>query len=263
MRESLTSFHLRSPVTDLAVKERRPNLLFKHFPKCAGSYAKGLMDAAVPGHKLEPESGSVTKKSWIENYVISVIREPCDWYVSLWAFGSSQHGKLYVTFTEKEPDDVVDYYGESPPYQNPADIAKFEKFVTGKYTRGDHTARFLSSFSEVPWVDCWINTANLAEDALSCLRAFEEQGGQVHWDRVNAFLDSRRKLAAAGRANTSPHGPCQSYYSADLANYMRNESFDAPMYDYFQWADCCGGHCCPICGIDLSANQTTNGLCDS
>ena len=72
----------------------RSRLLFKHFPKGGGSFAKGALAGCMhePPRILqehEPLKPDHQRKA----FVIASIREPCAGYLSLWAYGKYAHNE--------------------------------------------------------------------------------------------------------------------------------------------------------------------------
>lgn len=242
-----------------APKERK-SLLFKHFPKCGGSYTKNIMKAAVKNFTLRSEEQRVTKADWETHYVIATIREPCDWFVSLWAFGSAGNGAMYRTIKSKSKGTIFqDVYGHLQPFDTIDEALRLERFVLGP-ARPVLLDRFETGYGEFPFVDCWANEGSLIDDIKACLRQYELHGGHpVDWAGVSRFLEStqeaqsrkagRRRLGPLGNPNKSRHAKCPFYFSQlpDAMAYVTNSS--RSIYDYFGFPGCCQG-CCTICGID-------------
>ena len=75
---------------DLGSLPNRTRLLFKHFPKAGGSFAKGVLANCVPGSmQLLLEHEHLKPEHQRNAFVIASVREPCAAYVSLWAYGKS------------------------------------------------------------------------------------------------------------------------------------------------------------------------------
>jgi len=199
-----------------------PMLLFKHFPKAGGSYTKRLLDAAL-GQELKRDFSSngpraqmgqelkAQKKRENGGYVVlhefedlrpsdkrdfftmGAVRHPCSYLLSLWAFGSDGKG-LYLSQLRKKGHE--DAYGKTPPYDSPADLQRFTKWL--QLSAGVEWGRFFSNYRAtgeggqpgLGSLHCWAVTYNLVDDLRSCLRRFEaERGGKVNWaefEKVNA-----------------------------------------------------------------------------
>lgn len=67
-------------------------LVYNHMPKCAGTSLTDLINDAVPHSRIEDEFDSLT---WSDNsaFVLGSVREPCDYYVSLWAYGGAHSAR--------------------------------------------------------------------------------------------------------------------------------------------------------------------------
>jgi len=166
------------------------------------------------------EFNRVSKKHRRKGFVISNIREPCDQYLSLWAFGSAGKGNLYHGFKKKLYNWTLDAYGhDSPTFDSKEDIQRFQqrwlpdRNILGLITRrhrmsygspgiiritdnstNSHSSSSVNSttrarkrtFKYVPEmpdsVDCWVYVDDFQATLYSCLREYEMQGGLVDWD---------------------------------------------------------------------------------
>ena len=226
----------------------RPHLLIKHFPKAGGSFAKGVLSKAIAGRALtiRGEFTRVGADDWRRHFIIGLVREPCSYYVSLFAFGSSRPTagafarKLYTVYGKQA---AAQAFGQTPPYDGPDDV------------RGVMFGRFLGEYGSEPFVDCWANTANLSATLRACVHEFSLQGGTVDWI---AFAAAERAAHAAhphGRAlatsgeNGSPHAACEAYYDNDLAHEVTH-GFDAAIYSQFGFSGCCARRCAR-CGVKV------------
>jgi len=205
-------------------------------------------------------------------FVISSIREPCDQFLSLWAYGSSGRGALHRN---------VDGYGIDAPYfDSPRDIDAFRHdWLGNREIKGMIARRHHQSFGKnrledtnadnkldgYP-VDCWVYVDDFDATMYSCLREYEIQGGHVDWtapllselvkDLQKKYDRSRRlqKLdgnTAIDRSNYTKNDPlhnvqenhhsdCSKYFDEETAAFIRygEEEF---IYDYFGYESCCGG----------------------
>mmetsp|Transcript_23217 Transcript_23217/g.47010 ORF Transcript_23217/g.47010 Transcript_23217/m.47010 type:complete len:380 (-) Transcript_23217:3-1142(-) len=205
-------------------------------------------------------------------FVVSSIREPCDQFLSLWAYGSSGRGALHRN---------VDGYGKDAPYfDSPRDIDAFRHdWLGNREIKGMIARRHHQSFGKnrledtnadnkldgYP-VDCWVYVDDFDATMYSCLREYEIQGGHVDWtapllselvkDLQKKYDRSRRlqKLdgnTAIDRSNYTKNDPlhnvqenhhsdCSKYFDEETAAFIRygEEEF---IYDYFGYESCCGG----------------------
>ena len=236
--------HSYELATASGAPESRPRLMYKHFAKAAGTFSIALLEAAVDDVSVKAESGHVDDEVWQTHFVVSGIREPCSWYLSLWAYGTQGFGGLHSRLFDNAPHAAKLLYGKREKRDTSsafrADV--FRRFVVDNYTRGLYASRFLSAFSPRVHADCWVDTNDLVANARACLAKFERQGGLVHWRRLEAFLerDENRTLLDRGTSNAVAHDPCEAYYTDDLKAWLRDASFDAPVFDFFDWP----GGCC-------------------
>jgi len=204
-------------------------------------------------------------------FVISSIREPCDHYLSLWAYGSTGKGAFQRN---------VDGFGKDAPYfDSVRDIDAFRHtwlrhpIIKGRLARRHHKYFGENHFQDMikdklhsyP-VDCWVYVDDFQSTLYSCLREYEIQGGHVDWtapllselvkDLQKKYDRSRRlqKLdgnTAIDRSNYTKNDPlhnvqenhhsdCSKYFDEETAAFIRygEEEF---IYDYFGYESCCGG----------------------
>jgi len=93
------SSQLRRALTQAQRRQTPPpalRLAYKHMSKCGGSYLVSLlvnMTRGMPGvlnQEFFDEEHAVTPARHAGNFIIASIRNPCDYYVSLWAFQSQK-----------------------------------------------------------------------------------------------------------------------------------------------------------------------------
>ena len=233
----------------------RKRLLVKHFPKAGGSYVKGVLaDGAVEKLAVLSETQQVGSDDRRSHFVIALVREPCSYYVSLWSFGSAtpQMSAMAGALIEHRSP-ARDFYGKTAPFDGAEDVERFRSWLQHDDVRGVMAARFVAEYSTTPFVDCWVDTANMNRTLHACLRAFERQGGRVDWDKIAAAEDEAlrvtkgraRRLARSGQ-NASPHASCETYYTAALSSFVRY-GFDRAVFAAFGYPGCCS-RSCPRCG---------------
>ena len=264
----------------------RTSLLFKHFPKAAGSFAKGALADCVrpqPLHLLREEQ-PLLEGHRQRHFVVGSVREPCAAYVSLWAYGRAArdtsffHKKLRQRRGTRETCAL--YANCAKPSSNSTSVAAFRRWLRDPDVAGVISARFVSLYGTEPHVDCWVGpepTPGLAASMTSCLRRFEAQGGHVAWRadqcqrrlalaadgsastaaRAGSSSAARargpgRRLAPAGRVNSSPHLACGAYFDARARTFVAR-GLDRTLLHAgggergIGFGGCCGGRC-ELCG---------------
>jgi hypothetical protein len=265
-----------TPPAATATPASRPLLIFKHNPKAGGGAIKLLLDEIKPkmlNHKYNDPASidtntnmigitewqTVTSQDQQRGFVISNMREPCDQYLSLWAFGSTRRGHMYNTFDRKDHNWTMKAYGKDPPaFDSDRDIATFQNdFLRNDKVRGLIAGRFHQSYGKsTPSVDCWVFVSDFGESLVSCLRQFEDQGGSVNWTApllagVVKQLQDRRKMksevAPSDPYNKNDplnshqkehHSKCSTYYDEATATFIR-EGEESFIYDMFGYTGCC------------------------
>lgn len=202
-----------------------------------------------------------------EGFVISNIREPCDQYVSLWAFGSAGHGSLHRRNKKRNYNWTLAAYGhDSPTFDSQEDIKRFQQlWLPDPNIRGIIAKRFREGygrpmangstiFSRPSSVDCWVYVDDFKATLYSCLREYEMQGGLVDWDAplLSALVkrlqqkNAKRKLGGnskndpIGKPQLSHHAKCRTYYDNVTADIVQlgDESY---IFKAFGYQGCCRG----------------------
>ena len=172
---------------------RRPRLLFNHNPK-AGGGSLLLAFAASIGPTCKNQSTAtpdcfvhVRESCWTgaqvrrEFFVIGSVREPCDQYVSLWAFGSAGNGRFShecrrANHSETAPSYCGALGTASPRFDSAEDVLRFQQWVQNPLVMGTIARRFRTSYIDndgAAHVDCWVVVDRFIQTLVSCLRAFE------------------------------------------------------------------------------------------
>ena len=197
------------------------------------------------------------------HFVIGSVREPCDWYVSrfAWAYGHKaassdpQNASRLRRVANREANRPggVDVFGaaarelfRSGLVANLGRSHEQHRNVS-KVLRITALAVFTSQHGAAPNVDCWVQTGDFARTLRRCLLLFEQQGGRVDWagERLTLFLEDR-PLVSQNSTRTSKnlpgtqlthHAPCREYFDERAA--LEVERADAPLYAAFGWSGCC------------------------
>lgn len=166
----------------------------------------------------------VTSEDATHYFIIGLVRRPCDFVLSNWAYESDKH-------VHKWPRD-----GLKAPYDSADDLAKFQGYMSYEATREEQkqsmTAKLRSRIPDPSLVHCWARTHNLVEDVKGCISKFVGCGGNVtfsDWASFGAHGDTKQM--------TSEHAPCEHYFNAtDMAMMKQNEG--GLMRDY-KLGQCC------------------------
>ncbi len=206
-------------------------------------------------------------------FVISSIREPCDHYLSLWAFGSAGHGGLH------RKGDVG--YGRDPPYfDSSRDIdafrhewlrsSKVDGLIAWRHNRsyGDYffEEKYRDNILDGYAVDCWVYVDDFEATFYACLREYEMQGGDVNWtlplisdlvkdlqlkkqnarhlesssDSDNRTQNRYNKNNPINNVQENHHSKCAKYFDNETAAFIRYGK-EAFIFDHFGYLSCCGG----------------------
>lgn len=240
-------------------------LVFKHLSKIAGTYVIDVLDR-VMGHgnwTLVDELFGLTKKRKREGFVISTTRNPCDYYVSLWAFDSTKNFALFSmqdggsAFFEEGNANATKFGNWLSWVQSHGhgimSYRLFETLVSARdgMTCWDQELGFcgekfndtnvelgLASFSPKDTADCWIHTENLVDDFRDCLKQYEETtGAKINWDMFEEVVNKPHKKGA--NHNLSEHEKCEYYFKNETLSASVMQS-DHHLFEAFGYETCCG-----------------------
>jgi hypothetical protein len=279
-RHSLT--HVRQSRKRIFELSLHDTFLYDHLPKAGGSFIRGIFESpetlgkVIPteNFRLVDEASTLTADMRRETFTVGSVRNPCEYYVSNWAFFGKLDGKI-----EKEQ-----VYGVSENLDTPEDQLRFKKWLNwlmpDAKPPGLLTSRVLwSYFNESvagarrppdrtplePWteaeraiyvaaadklepstVDCWIKTENVASDLRTCLALFEDQAGSkiVNWVEFDKIIEQREKQHADVKmevwTKNSGHKKCNFYFDAadpSLKEYVYK--LDYAIFNKFGYPRCC------------------------
>jgi len=256
------------PESDSLQKENNgkkyQRLLYDHMPKTGGTFLVSLFRSAV-GKKnfvFRSEFSNLTRKNVSDNFVVGSVRNPCDYYVSLWAYGA-EHGGSMMSHIPKEERYL--YETESSHKDSTKDKAMFQawvRMINKKGQPGVMSVRFARSYSRVnpgivaaappmrlekkqldnvkkalegadfmQRVDCWVRTETVQADAKACLQAWQQNtGNRINWRRYRDVLRHGNQLQ-------SSHAHCKDYFTPELEARVREH--EAIIFDHFGYDTCC------------------------
>lgn len=226
-----------------------PTLVYNHMPKAGGTTLVAVFQAVIPAEQLKIE----TEMETVENekagsFVVGSVREPCDYYLSLWAYGVSGEGRFHNSVTHKCGGNSELLYGVDP---SPAASATFRQWLA--VAVDSMGMRFNNSYPQRALVDCWVRTEFLDSDTMRCLEQYSARGGSVDWGAAAVELSpqkhaQRRQAQRPVRSssvskegeevNTSEHGECAEYYDDASAKRVLTGG-DAFLGQAFGYGACC------------------------
>jgi len=152
-------------------------------------------------------------------YVLGSIRHPCDYYISYFSFVSEQKLRGKALGWDRA------ILGQTPPFSSPTDIGRFflwMRALNDTYTR-QRRGEVIWEWAAMPmaWqvanhygspdnVHCWMRTASLLDDAISCVEQYVATcGGAVERGYQDALASARDARSAH---KTSHHASCDVYF---------------------------------------------------
>lgn len=157
--------------------------------------------------------------------------------MSEWAYAREGLGATFNGLRAARGDAGIEsLFGPVRAKPSPEDTAYFRRFVSDPAVRGLVTARFLTSYSTSPAIDCWVHTSTAGEDLEYCLRRFQKQGGYVNMTKL--------KIELKGQKHSSRHLSCSKMFTPELARQVE-QGFDSALYRAFGFAGCCNSTLIP------------------
>lgn len=253
----------RAPVASV-----RP-LVYKHLSKTGGSFTVKLLEEML-GSRLHfvDERRGLTDGQRGSGFVVAGVRNPCDYYVSLYASDSET---VHAKFSIADGGSSMFQDGN----ENATKFSKWLNYIQGPHfsimsyrfwetliaKRNDLTCfwgeefgdcitkfddevvdRELAAFNASQAADCWVHTENLMDDLESCLRQYEHATHQsLNWTIFTDFRSGKRPQAKEEAERILKHGKrlsCAHYYSEDLANSVLEK--ERHLFRAFGYDSCCG-----------------------
>jgi hypothetical protein len=247
---------------------RFEQLTYNHLPKAGGTFLTKVLSHVIPHVKIELETQSFTERDKLDSFTVGSVRNPCAYYVSMWAFNSHGEGALRNWIPSE-------YWGVSKSLNTSEDKLKFAKFLQhvlkgrkiglettrlimsydsqrlskelaskltaeqlydqGPAEEQEEFLRLASSFDSSS-VDCWIKTESLEDDLKRCLRLYEQStGNTVDWNLLDRTIREQHESRFAMRYD--PHQPCDFYY--DDASRSLVMDAERAILDHFGYSTCC------------------------
>ena len=281
LRRALTKAQRRQTPSD-APPPPALQLAYKHMSKCGGSYLVSLLVNMTRGmHGLLnkdffDEEHAVTPERHAGSFIIGSIRNPCDYYVSLWAFQSQKTWAIVQNAahggTLWQPEATTCDRGRKCPLQPESansDPDKFEAWVnlTMRKQPGVHgvlTHRFYDQLVEQrDSLQCWADNLLECADAYnetavsSGMASFDPDANVDCWVRTEMFDDDVKRclveyeqrsgamlnwVAFDKRVpdmNKAGHAPCKDFFAAKPGLESKIMHADRELAQAFHYPSCC------------------------
>lgn len=215
------------------------------------------------------------------SFVISSVRNPCDWYVDLWAnsaepdrqalnskFGTSHNPKPFFDDNNMDAKKFSDWMSwalgkhSSVGGANIMSVRFWETLIAGKHVFGGYNGQrldeymqshnnnpgiesALETFAPSSVVDCWVSDESYAKDLRKCLRNYEQlTGAELNWEPFVERFGHRGDFDERFGTRGAPRGECLDYYTPELAETVLRG--DKHMFKAFGYDTCCGSASRPI-----------------
>jgi hypothetical protein len=77
-------------------------LIYLRLQKTASTHIGKFLQSMIPGRLIGGHRRLQERRLAVRRYIIGSIRNPWDWYVSLWAYGCQGKGGLYKWLTSRD-----------------------------------------------------------------------------------------------------------------------------------------------------------------
>jgi len=247
--EGNSTWTMRAKSVDSGLPPRQ--LLFIHQEKSAGGFIETVMEGVLPPESLQTyhhcNVAPVTPPD--DYFVMSSIRNPCDQYVSQWAY---QCEKTYLWREHGQYDSAGNlndgWKAKCPTFKAANETfhgkqrlkgVTVDKNVKGFQRWVNTTPPFIRQFHmyfeetlKKDRVNCWVRLEDLQGTFRQCLRKFENfTGRKVNWTNFDVMLGTAERL------HNSTHDHCSQYYTPELRGHV--EKRDSSLFSFFGYKDCC------------------------
>lgn len=255
-------------------QQQHRRLTLNHLAKCGGSFARVVLQDVVKDVQIENEAAMVSRDDVQNNdFIIGLVRNPYDYYVSLWSF-TSEPGTCCFKFALNESQRSGLLSSSKVHGDTREDRARFKAWL--REISADHlgvmSLRFYGSYLDpgkerVIENDWHYKTArhyfethtDLKGHILSELGRFDVEDGPVScWVRTEHLEQDMRhclqlyeetrghslidfkalesKLTTAAK-NSKPRVKCNDFYDDELKEFVRQ--IDGQLIRAFQYPDGC------------------------
>lgn len=249
-------------------------LLYGHMSKAGGAtILKTLKEVVDPQYLVPHPEIYGLNNAQRSAFVIGSIRNPCDFYVSLWAFqsgGTTDHG-IMSDMAKRFPSDYKRLVGEGTQkhFTSKSDVARFRKWVKHIANKrgqvGLMTARFYKKYvqkgkhrkedlrdksdlasamttKEIAKVKKGMSAENLKKLGICWVKTeslFADLKAclQEYEQKSNVSVSWGNFHQDLHLTHGSTHAPCNHYYDQETSDLVRN--LDSHIFDQFGYGSCC------------------------
>lgn len=266
-------------------------LIMKHMSKTGGSLMIALMNnmtqhLARPDeyhfvHYVDELSPLRRSHGQRKSFVISSVRNPCDWYVDLWSkteesdrqvlnkqFGSSNDPEPFFDNNNLDAKKFANWMSwalgmhSGAGGDNVMSVRFWETLIAGKHVFGGYNGQrldeymqsyighseiesALETFAPSKIVDCWVRDESYAKDLRSCLSKYEQLAAvELNWEPFVERFGNRGDFDERFGTQGTSRGECLAYYTPELAETVLRG--DKHMFQAFGYDTCCGSARRPI-----------------
>lgn len=252
-------------------------LLYNHVGKTGGTVFKELLiqatgacngvncpvkivnlDRHIPGNSplLGPRGGLVIQDDYHQGlkvtaedaatfFTIGLVRRPCDFMISSWAYMSERQQKLAGEEFDSSKWGALAESG----FDNSADRQRFSTWVQTVSQLRDNNktklegATYMSvalrdRYEDLSLVHCWVRTHNMVEDTKKCMAKYEKCGGIYVKEGLTAHNVATAQMRAESGDTGSKHAACSKFFAnqTTMGSVMESE---AEMIETYNLDQCC------------------------
>ena len=171
--------------------------------------------------------------------MLGVVRRPCDYLVSTWAWASMLH--------MGQPNEGV--FGTSPPFDTDDDLTAFTQWVGGIIAKRDAGedwnggSKFMTSALDARYEDpnlahCWVRTHSMTDDLKKCMAQYGSCGGNYKLDGLEADMVDDLHAKANEAIKPTETAKCSTFFknATLMKQVMASES---SLISKYNLGSCC------------------------
>ena len=172
--------------------------------------------------------------------MLGVVRRPCDYLVSTWAWSSM--------LRMGQPDETHTM-GKKPPFDTDDDFAAFTKWLNGAIAKRDAGkdwnagATFMTSALDQRYQDpnlahCWVRTHSMTDDLKKCMAQYGSCGGNYKLDGLDTDMVDELHAKANGAIKPTETAKCSTFFknATLMKQVMASES---SLISKYNLGSCC------------------------
>jgi len=216
-----------------------PSLLFMHIEKTGGTVLRQMLKAVLDYNDYEmydgQQVGHLTPKSKTKQFVIGLVRRPCDYILSRYCMG------LFVDTQSRDEMEKLEDKGEFRDLVMKLTNGTLDETTNEKWVM---SRQIEERYGNKNNADCWMRTHSLKSDFIECLRQYQACGGSLIVDTNDvpqvvdaAMHETSKEMAKDNSRSVGSHPACTDMFDHEMiANVVKTQQ---KVIDDFNLGTCC------------------------